>query len=56
MIKLLDQKNYIFMDEYYVLHFYQVTPTIKYYLVIYIYNMLHTLYLIYIWYIIKYLL
>jgi hypothetical protein len=28
------------MDEYYVLHFYQVKPTIKYYLVkIYIYNM-----------------
>jgi len=33
MIKLLDQKQYIFMDEYYVLYFYQVRPTIKYYLV-----------------------
>jgi hypothetical protein len=33
MIKLLDQINYVFMDEYYVLHFYQVRPTIKYYLV-----------------------
>jgi len=54
MIKLLDQKNYIFMNEYYVLHFYQVRPTIKYYLVyiyIHIYNMLCILYLIYVWYI-----
>jgi len=33
MLKVLDQKHYIFMDEYYVLHFYQVRPTIKYYLV-----------------------
>jgi len=33
MIRLLDQKNYVFMNEYYVLHFYQVRPTIKYYLV-----------------------
>jgi len=33
MIKLLDEKNYVFMHEYYVLHFYQVRPTIKYNLV-----------------------
>jgi hypothetical protein len=33
MIKLLNQKIYIVMDEYYVLHFYQVRPTIKYYLI-----------------------
>ncbi len=33
MIKLLDQKIYIFMDEYYVLLFYQMNPTIEYYLV-----------------------
>jgi hypothetical protein len=33
MIKLLEQNIYFFMDEYYVLHFYQVKPTIKYYLV-----------------------
>jgi len=29
MIKILNQKIYIVMDEYYVLHFYQVRPTIK---------------------------
>jgi len=30
------------MDEYYVLHFYQVRPTIKYYLVTKrIYNIIH---------------
>jgi hypothetical protein len=34
MIKLLNQKNTVLMDEYYVLHFYQVRPTIKYYLVL----------------------
>jgi hypothetical protein len=45
MIKLLDQKNYIFMDEYYVLYFYQMKPKI--------YIMLRILYLIYIWYIIN---
>jgi hypothetical protein len=28
--KILDPKKYIFMDEYYVLHFYEVKPTIKY--------------------------
>jgi len=33
MIKTLDQKSFISMDEYYVIHFYQVKPTIKYYLV-----------------------
>jgi len=33
MIKILDQKNYISMDEYYVIHFYQMKPTIKYTLV-----------------------
>jgi len=44
MIKLLNQKIYIVMDEYYVLHFYQVRPTIRYYLVTKrIYN-IHTLY------------
>jgi len=50
MIKLLDQKIYIFMDEYYVLHFYQVRPRIKYYLVIYNNNnnMLCIIYFIYI--------
>jgi hypothetical protein len=33
MKKILDQKNCIFMDEYYVLQFYKVKPIIKYYLV-----------------------
>jgi hypothetical protein len=33
MIKLLNQNRYIVMDDYYVLHFYQVRPTIKYYLI-----------------------
>ncbi len=38
--KNFGSKFFFFMDEYYVLHFYQVKPTIKYYLVkIYIYNM-----------------
>jgi len=46
MIKLLDQKNNIFMDEYYVLHFYQVRPTIKYYLV-YIYITCYVFYILY---------
>ncbi len=40
MKSILEQKNYIFMDEYYVLHFYKVKPTIKYYLAkTFIYNM-----------------
>jgi hypothetical protein len=30
MIKILDEKSYISMDEYYVIHSYQVKPTIKY--------------------------
>jgi len=39
MIKTLEKKV-IYMDEYYVSHFYQMKPTIKYYLVkIIIYNM-----------------
>jgi len=52
MIKLLDQKNYVFMNEYYVLHFYQVRPTIKYYLVKtyiykkYVYIILYVMYFI----------
>jgi len=33
MIKLLGKNIYFFMDEYYVLLFYQVKSTIKYYLV-----------------------
>jgi len=32
MIKTSDQKNNICMNEQYVLHFYQVKPTIKYYI------------------------
>jgi hypothetical protein len=32
MIKILDQKKKICMDEFYVFSFYQVKPTIKYYL------------------------
>ncbi len=44
MIKLLNQKNTILIDEYYVLHFYQVRPTIKYYLI-------HTYIIIYVFYI-----
>jgi len=40
MIKILYQRIYIFMDKYYVLHFYQVKSTIKYYLTQkFIYNM-----------------
>ncbi len=40
--KNIGSKKIKFMDEYYVLHFYQVKPTIKYYLVKnLIYNM-HT--------------
>jgi len=31
-ILMLDQKIYISMDEYSVFHFYQMEPTIKYYL------------------------
>jgi hypothetical protein len=33
IIKILDSKSYISMDEYYVIQFYQLKPTIKYYLV-----------------------
>jgi hypothetical protein len=47
MIKILDQKSYISMDEYYVIHFYQVKPTIKYYLVNIICNMYIILYVMY---------
>jgi hypothetical protein len=48
MIKTLDQKCCIFMDEYYVIHFYQVKPTLKYYLVkSFICNMYIILYVMY---------
>jgi len=48
MIKALDQKCFISMDEYYVIHFYQVKPTIKYYLVKnFICNMYIILYVMY---------
>jgi len=40
MKKILDKIFYIFMDEYYVLHFHQVKPKIKYYVVkVFKYNM-----------------
>jgi len=32
MINILDQKTYIFINEYYAIHFYQMKPIAKYYL------------------------
>jgi len=51
MVKILDQENYIFVDEYCVLHFYQIKSTIKYHLVkkivyIYVYIILYVMYFI----------
>ncbi len=40
MKKTLDHKICLFMDEYYALQFYEMKPTIKYYLVkMLLYNM-----------------
>jgi hypothetical protein len=48
MIKILDQKTYISMDEYYVIQFYQMKPTIKYYLMkTFMCNMYIILYVMY---------
>jgi len=33
MINILDPKSYIFINEYYAIHFYQMKPIIKYYLI-----------------------